>query len=135
MASTVTGNVSRPHGEYVGQAMGSYGGTLNLFDTIVWGNLQIPATGGPDLIVGALSTVNLAYSDIGSMQSVTGGGGVLNDLGGNVSVDPQLISYRLAGGSPLVDAGTCVGVPSIDIDGDPRPTGASCDIGADEFVP
>ena len=40
-----------------------------------------------------------------------------------------------ASGSPLIDAGSCTGAPALDIDGDPRPTGASCDIGADEFVP
>lgn len=62
-------------------------------------------------------------------------GGVLNDLGGNVSGDPQMVGYRLTSGSPLIDAGTCVGAPTTDIDGDSRPSGVTCDIGADEFVP
>gem|GEM_PF-971538 len=39
---------------------------------------------------------------------------------------------HLLAGSPAVDAGTCSGAPSGDFDGDPRPQGSSCDIGADE---
>jgi len=37
--------------------------------------------------------------------------------------------------SPAIDAGTCTGAPPTDFDGDLRPTGTTCDIGADEFVP
>jgi hypothetical protein len=64
-------------------------------------------------------------------------GGTLNDLGGNIAVDPQLDkkAARLLPSSPLIDAGTCVGAPATDIEGDARPTGSGCDIGADEFVP
>jgi hypothetical protein len=38
-------------------------------------------------------------------------------------------------GSPAIDTGTCTGAPSPDFEGDPRPTGSGCDMGADEFVP
>ena len=63
-------------------------------------------------------------------------GGVLVDGGGNLSVDPMLdAQLELTAGSPMIDAGTCTGAPGIDFDGDPRPSGANCDIGADEFVP
>lgn len=34
--------------------------------------------------------------------------------------------------SPAIDAGTCDGAPIDDFDGDSRPQGATCDIGADE---
>ena len=44
-------------------------------------------------------------------------------------------SYHLTSASPLVDAGTDVGAPSDDIDGDARPLGAATDIGADEVAP
>lgn len=137
VSSTVTDNLSRPEADYpyLGNAIGVFAGTLNLLDTLVWGNRQMPVTPGSDLIVGALSTVNLRYSDVGDLLVLPGLGGVLNDLGGNLSVDPQLLGYQLASGSPLIDAGTCVGAPTTDIAGDSRPTGTSCDIGADEFVP
>jgi hypothetical protein len=62
-------------------------------------------------------------------------GGVINDLGGNVSIDPQLAGFELAAISPLIDAGSCSGAPSVDFGGDPRPSGVTCDIGADEYVP
>jgi hypothetical protein len=54
--------------------------------------------------------------------------------GHSVTVDPQLTSDgHLSAGSPAVDAGACTGAPSDDFDGDPRPRGAACDIGADEY--
>jgi len=48
---------------------------------------------------------------------------------------PQLTSDgHLSAGSPAVDAGVCTGAPTNDFDGDQRPQGAACDIGADEFT-
>ena len=137
VASTVTDNLSHPEADYpnLGNAIGVFAGTVNLLDMLVWGNRQKPVTPGADLIVGAQSTVNLQSSDVGDLVVFTDQGGVLNDLGGNLSVDPQLLGYQLTSGSPLIDAGTCAGAPTTDVAGDPRPTGASCDIGADEFVP
>jgi hypothetical protein len=50
----------------------------------------------------------------------------------SLASDPLLAADgHLAAGSPAVDAGSCGG-PSDDFDGDLRPQGASCDIGADE---
>jgi len=51
--------------------------------------------------------------------------------------DPRLSrgDSRLTGGSPAIDTGTRLGAPATDFEGDPRPTGAGCDMGADEFVP
>ena len=47
---------------------------------------------------------------------------------------PQLASDgHLDAASPAIDAGGCTGAPVVDIDGEARPSGASCDIGADEY--
>ncbi len=67
----------------------------------------------------------------------------LGDLGpGNIYGDPRFIrpawgesgDYHLQAGSPAVDAGVCIGAPTDDLDGDRRPQGPTCDIGADEFT-
>jgi len=52
------------------------------------------------------------------------GDGIENWLPGN---------YHLQPGSPCIDRGTCEGAPLLDLDGNPRPTGAGCDMGAYEF--
>jgi hypothetical protein len=84
-----------------------------------------------DLDIGGSVVANADHDDFGTVI------GTVNDLGGNLAVDPQLLhnGFELASTSPMIDAGTCTGAPATDIEGDPRPTGAGCDIGADEFVP
>ncbi|MEW6755156.1 MAG: choice-of-anchor Q domain-containing protein [Candidatus Latescibacterota bacterium] len=60
---------------------------------------------------------------------------------GTVRADPGFVEYRddgtgdyhLAAGSPCIDAGTAAGAPAKDLDGNPRPQGAACDIGPYEF--
>lgn len=107
------------------------GALTHLTNTILWGNVLVPPAPGADLTLGP-ATVDIAYSDVGSVDA---GSGVVNDLGGNLSVDPALVGFDLAAGSPLIDVGTCTGAPVVDFNGDPRPSGSGCDIGADEFVP
>ncbi|MCK4765772.1 MAG: carboxypeptidase regulatory-like domain-containing protein [Candidatus Aminicenantes bacterium] len=59
---------------------------------------------------------------------------------GNIVRDPLFISpawgksgdYHLQLGSPAIDAGTAVGAPAIDLEGNPRPVGSGYDIGAYE---
>ena len=58
---------------------------------------------------------------------------------GNISQDPLFVDaengdYRLASGSPCIDAGTFLDAPAVDIDGVVRPTGPRIDIGAFEYV-
>ena len=76
-------------------------------------------------------SVGLDHSDILDQS------GPVTDLGGNISANPLfgVGDIHLRAGSPCIDTGTCTGAPTTDFEGDPRPTGASCDIGADEFVP
>ncbi len=56
---------------------------------------------------------------------------------GNISTDPRFANLEaddlhLAWDSPCIDAGTSVGAPVVDYDGDPRPWGMGYDMGADE---
>src|SRR5262245_41625093 len=106
---------------------------LALTDTILYGNLLRGLGTGGDLlnVSGTALTVDADHDDMGDIALQ---GGTFNDHGGNVSSDPSLDrGYEVLAGSPVIDAGTCTGVPSIDFEGDPRPSGAGCDIGADEF--
>lgn len=104
--------------------MPSANADVALTDTIVWNSR------GNDLELGGTLVASLDHDDIGTIA------GAVNDLGGNVSIDPQLVKngFALADTSPMIDAGTCTGAPSTDIQGDPRPSGAGCDIGADEHL-
>ena len=58
----------------------------------------------------------------------------------NIVRDPEFVNssehdYRLAAGSPAVDAGDGVDATGEDLDGNPRPFGRGIDIGAFEYVP
>lgn len=80
-----------------------------------------------------LATLNFDHHDVGDVVLESA---VLNDLGGNLNVDPGSDEVpHLDPSSPLVNAGTCTGLPATDFESDPRPTGAGCDIGADEVTP
>jgi hypothetical protein len=107
-------------------------GSVDMTNTILWDNRTV---GGPadNLEIDAGASVNVASSDIGPGIS-----GSYNDVGGNISADPLFVGSRdehLLPGSPAIDTGTCVGAPVTDFDGDPRPSGTGCDMGADEVVP
>src|SRR5262245_3198850 len=104
--------------------------TLELQNTILAGNRDEGGFGDLLMQSETVLTVNADHSDIGTHSAT---GGTFNDLGGNLSVDPGLgPKYHLSATSPLVDAADCTIAPSLDLDGDPRPSGPSCDIGADE---
>ncbi len=118
-------------------ASGTGSGTLTLRNTIVYGN---KASTAPNLFLSAVpggsAIVDADHDDLGSVDNDPSLPGTFNDDGGNISADPRLRGgVFLKVGSPAIDAGTCTGAPATDFEGDPRPTGASCDIGADEFVP
>ena len=100
--------------------------------------------GGLRMTDGAQTVLwNDPFNELGSFPAavVAIGGvftsGTFNDLGGNISTNPLLfgINNHLKFDSPCIDTGTCTGAPPTDFEGDPRPSGAGCDMGADEFVP
>ncbi|RKY97568.1 MAG: hypothetical protein DRQ10_08425 [Candidatus Hydrothermota bacterium] len=66
----------------------------------------------------------------------------LDQLGvGNIYGDPKFVrpawgetgDFHLMSTSPAIDSGTSAGSPNIDLDGNGRPNGSSCDIGAYEY--
>jgi hypothetical protein len=99
----------------------------SICNSILWGNRGAHPR---DLLT--VSSVELDHSDVLEQS------GPVTDLGGNINANPLLggaSGIHLLPGSPCIDAGTCTGAPTTDFEGDPRPIGASCDMGADEFVP
>ena len=63
-----------------------------------------------------------------------------NSSSGNVSVDPLFVNassgnYHLSSGSPVINVGTnsASGLPSTDLDGNPRIVGGTVDLGVYEF--
>jgi hypothetical protein len=135
--STFRRNRAHVVGGAINMESGAANGTLGLTNTILWGN----STGsvGADLsmdqgLFGAGTiTVDADHCDIGDRSTTYG---TFNDLGGNIDADPRLSAdLHLRDDSPAIDTGTCTGAPATDFDGDSRPDGGGCDMGADEFVP
>ena len=112
--------------ESAGGVLAGGHGAHTLVNSIVWGN-RAPVAAD---VFAAGNDVSADHCDIGETV------GAVTDLGGNINADPLVsISYHLSGSSAARDAGTCTGAPATDFEGDPRPSGPGCDIGADEFVP
>jgi len=135
---TATRNVATK--EVGGVLLGPEGAVLN---SILWGNLGVDLETYSGGICGKCPPPALLdHSDV----HVTIGA---VDHGGNIDSDPLFVApsttpasgrrghgnIHLRSGSPAIDTGTCTGAPTTDFEGDPRPSGAGCDMGADEFVP
>jgi len=93
----------------------SYFSYALITNCIIWGN-------GDDLLQCEASYSCISDGDAGE---------------GNISTDPRFANLEaddlhLAWDSPCIDAGTSVGAPVVDYDGDPRPWGMGYDMGADE---
>lgn len=110
--------------------LGLSSGSADVSNAIVWDNHTLNAFA--DDVEINIASVAVDHSDLGEV------GGGFADGGGNISADPLFVSRRddhLTALSPAVDTGTCTGAPATDFEGDPRPSGGGCDMGADEFVP
>ena len=107
-------------------------------NTIIWANQAI--TGGAQIYSEPGSLSLIAYTDIeDSSGSGTGWDTSLGiDGGGNLDSDPLFVNpsngdLHLLPGSQAIDAGDLGVCPTADLDGDLRPQGAGCDMGAFEF--
>ena len=122
--TTIADNRSGEQGVFVGRHT-----TLILRNTIIAGHdgVGITATeGGTTTLEATLWYGNGA--DIGGEGAIVSS----SDVYANPAfAEPAAWDYHLTTGSPAIDVGVNVDV-TTDIDGDPRPTGAGSDIGADE---
>ncbi|MEW6748021.1 MAG: right-handed parallel beta-helix repeat-containing protein, partial [Planctomycetota bacterium] len=134
---------------YENHARAKGGGIACLLDcqilvrnTILWKNV---AYRGPAItIAGGAARLQLSYSDIeGGLASIDVGAGGELELGeGNIDSPPLFEDswsedLHLSASSPCVDAGErdhqSEDLPASDIDGEPRASGGTVDMGADEL--
>lgn len=123
-----------------GSASGHATVTGTLLNNIIRGNTATRFPESGDILLAenggskATASLTLTRNNVGQRATEGGATVVVNDP---VDGDPLLVKKQgvvhLKPGSPMIDAGTCIGAPSDDIDGETRPKGAGCDVGADEF--
>jgi hypothetical protein len=130
---TISGNSTTGDGGGIRSSANAF---PTAFNTILWGNTA--DDGSPDEIsVRNDSFIDITYSDIQWGDPPDNPGLPYPDIG-NIVCDPAFIGngdYHLMDSSCCIDAGTDVGAPNYDIDGDIRPQGDGYDIGADELKP
>jgi len=86
------------------------------------------------------AVISITFSDVQGGKEAFGGDETAiadSTYRNNINADPFFVNpvngdYRLANGSPCIDAGTADGAPDTDIEGNRRPFGAVADIGAYE---
>ncbi len=111
---------------------------------------QIELVSTNDIIYGNAGGDMVAVSYFGAPVSVTRENGIqgpasvasqdVTIVNNNIlNVDPRFQSanadLHLRADSPAIDAISCAASPAEDFDGEVRPQGGQCDIGADEYVP
>jgi len=95
--------------------------TLVVRNSILWGN-------GRDI------SCNITNCDISYSINSDGWGGIGNFSQDPLLADPDNDDFHLLSSSPAIDAGTLIGAPDHDIEGDLRPQNLGIDIGADEYA-
>jgi len=110
-------------------------------NNIVWDNVA-PAASGPEIRVGADSSIRIDYSDVkgGQADVLVNPQGTLNWGANNIDKDPLFVAtaeedFHIKYTSPCMDAGNTGAVPVDlleDFEGDARCCG-TVDMGCDEF--
>jgi len=104
------------------------GETVTIANSIIWH----PGAGVDDIYAYNLETISISYSDVRDPADPgEGGTGVIHS-------DPSFVSgsdYHLNAGSPCIDTGSnsVSGIPSTDLEGNPRIAEGTVDMGAYEF--
>ena len=108
--------------------------TTHIYNSIIWGNEQndIEIHGWDN---GGI-TFEVDHSDIGNVHLL--GNANYVPSAGVVNVDPLFVDpanddFHLQFSSPVVDTGINEGIPLIDFEGEPRISGVTVDMGADEY--
>jgi len=120
-----------------GGGMYNYLSNPQITNAILWGNTATNNQGNQIYNYDS-STPVINYSDIqGSGGSGSWDTSLGTDGGGNIDTDPGFVSeygdLHLSLGSPAINTGTNTGCPLFDLEGNPRPVGPYCDMGAYEF--
>jgi hypothetical protein len=116
--TTVAGNL-RDSSEAVGGIICVSDATVSVANSVIWANTAQEISG-----------CAASYTDVeGSASGV-----------GNINSNPGFASaasgnYHLSSTSPCRNAADPDATEDLDVDGDSRPEGARCDMGADEFWP
>jgi len=103
---------SKNSAEYTGGGIWIFNGQPLIANCVLWGNI---APFGPELSLTDSSTVSVAYSNVkGGESGVYVGDGSLVWGPGNIDADPLFTpaGFHLAPGSPCIDAGDNLAVPS-----------------------
>ncbi|MCP4541512.1 MAG: hypothetical protein GY832_30645 [Chloroflexi bacterium] len=138
--SIVSGNsLANPVGEQGGGGIYANSGGAWVKNSIFWNNQAGMKGSGHDCYANGTASITFTYSIIVSgINTLAGSTGFYSVDSSNIEADPLFVGgtpydYHLRSISPCIDAGTDVGAPVDDIDGDLRPQGAGVDIGSDEF--
>ncbi|MCD6305869.1 MAG: hypothetical protein J7M32_06220 [Deltaproteobacteria bacterium] len=104
--------------------------TSHIYNSILWGNEQ------EDISIRRNITFNVDHSDIGDVDANFGA--VYSAAPGVVDTNPLFVDpangdFHLQGSSPVIDAGTPSGVPLTDMEGNPRISGTTVDMGPYEY--
>ena len=141
-APTISNNhvLGNGYGIKVGSSNGVATSNAIVTNNIIYNNLKgyaIYDNGTGSLGTNNVFSNNILYGNYLNSCSLTNGNSCVN----TIVKDPKFVNYQSDGSgdyhltsrSPAIDAGTTVGAPSIDYDGNYRPYGKTYDIGAYEY--
>jgi hypothetical protein len=142
---TISGNLAN---EYFGGGIYNYNSYPLLDNVILWNNHSVGLYGDFEIANAGTSIPIIEYSDIrgcgGSGSGWSSACGI--DGGNNIDAYPYFVisigsglstagDFHLQFFSPAIDAGRNSVCPATDFDGNPRPQGEACDMGAYEAAP